>query len=146
MLERRRRELGPSTADSTEIAGVITESPRTSRRRSRRGIKTSGGAPPERAGGERRQRQVPPSPLLSARSRIRTYLSVTVTISAQRISESTPSTTFRADDWVSASRDCRLAERVERASPDIAVDDADAAERQGKKPWREHRRAFAWRP
>ena len=36
---------------------------------------------------------VPPSPLLSARSRMTTYLSVTMTISAQRISDSTPSTT-----------------------------------------------------
>ncbi|MGY4296288.1 hypothetical protein ACVWXN_004383 [Bradyrhizobium sp. i1.4.4] len=35
---------------------------------------------------------VPPSPLLSARSRITTYLSVTTTMSAHRISESTPST------------------------------------------------------
>ena len=35
---------------------------------------------------------VPPSPLLSARSRMSTYFSVTTTISAQRMSESTPST------------------------------------------------------
>ena len=35
---------------------------------------------------------VPPSPWLSARSRISTYFSVTTTISAHRISESTPST------------------------------------------------------
>ena len=35
---------------------------------------------------------VPPSPLLSARSRMTTYFSVTTTISAHRISESTPST------------------------------------------------------
>ena len=38
---------------------------------------------------------VPPSPLLSARSRITTYLSVTTTISAHRISDSTPSTASR---------------------------------------------------
>ena len=35
---------------------------------------------------------VPPSPLLSARSRMTTYFSVTTTMSAHRISESTPST------------------------------------------------------
>jgi K+ transporter len=35
---------------------------------------------------------VPPSPLLSARSKITTYLSVTVTSSAHRIKDSTPST------------------------------------------------------
>ncbi len=38
---------------------------------------------------------VPPSPLLSARSRMSTYFSVTTTISAQRMSESTPSTAAR---------------------------------------------------
>ena len=36
---------------------------------------------------------VPPSPLLSARSRITTYLTVTMRISAQMISDSTPRTT-----------------------------------------------------
>jgi len=35
---------------------------------------------------------VPPSPLLSARSRITTYLSVTTTISAHRIRDTTPRT------------------------------------------------------
>src|SRR5262245_64992988 len=38
---------------------------------------------------------VPPSPRLSARSRMSTYFSVTTTISAHRISESTPSTAAR---------------------------------------------------
>jgi len=35
---------------------------------------------------------VPPSPLLSARTRISTYFSVTMMISDQRISDSTPNT------------------------------------------------------
>ena len=43
--------------------------------------------------------RVPPSPLLSARSRISTYFSVTVTISAQTMSESTPSTMSRVTMW-----------------------------------------------
>ncbi len=38
---------------------------------------------------------VPPSPLLSARSRISTYLMVTTMISAHRMSDSTPSTVSR---------------------------------------------------
>jgi CheY-like chemotaxis protein len=38
---------------------------------------------------------VPPSPLLSARRRTRTYLAVTTTASAQRIKDSTPSTISR---------------------------------------------------
>ncbi len=38
---------------------------------------------------------VPPSPLLSARNRMKTYLSVTTTISAHRINERTPSTMSR---------------------------------------------------
>ena len=73
---------------------------------------------------------VPPSPLLSARSRISTYLRVTTTISAQTISDSTPSTMSRVTGPDSAGRHHRLAEGVERAGADIAVDDADAAERQ----------------
>jgi len=45
---------------------------------------------------------VPPSPLLSARSRMRTYLIVTVTISAHRIRERTPSTISRVTTLVPA--------------------------------------------
>ncbi len=44
---------------------------------------------------------VPPSPLLSARSRMSTYLAVTVMISAHRISDSTPSTMPRVTAWLS---------------------------------------------
>ena len=43
---------------------------------------------------------VPPSPLLSARNRISTYLSVTTTISAHRISDTMPSTAWRvSSSW-----------------------------------------------
>ncbi|MHC2879893.1 hypothetical protein ACVI53_002763 [Bradyrhizobium barranii subsp. barranii] len=47
---------------------------------------------------------VPPSPLLSARSSSRTYLAVTTIKSAQRISESTPSTMTRetGSPWAAA--------------------------------------------
>ena len=40
---------------------------------------------------------VPPSPLLSARSRITTYFSVTMMNSAHRMSDTTPSTVARVE-------------------------------------------------
>ena len=73
---------------------------------------------------------VPPSPLLSERSRTSTYLIVTTTISAHRIIDSTPSTVSRVTGPDSAARHHRDAEGVERARADIAIDHADAAERQ----------------
>ena len=61
-----------------------------------------------------------------------TYFSVTTTISAHRISESTPSTACGlAVARVPAGRDDGFAQRVERAGADVAIDDADAAEHQG---------------
>ena len=52
--------------------------------------------------------RVPPSPLLSARIRKVTYLIVTIRISAQMISETTPSTASSPPPppllWASASR------------------------------------------
>ena len=43
---------------------------------------------------------VPPSPLLSARNSISTYFRVTTTISAHRISDTTPSTVVRvSSSW-----------------------------------------------
>ena len=79
---------------------------------------------------------VPPSPLLSARSRIRTYFSVTVMMSAHTMSDSTPSTMSRVTMLIVACGDCGFAEGVERAGADVAVDDANAAERQRQKTWR----------
>ena len=76
---------------------------------------------------------VPPSPLLSARSRISTYLSVTTTISAQKISERTPRTASRVTGAAGGGRDDRFAKRVERAGTDVAVDDADAADGEGEE-------------
>ena len=56
---------------------------------------------------------------------------MTTTISAHRISESTPSTASRvaAPSGADGGVD-RFAQRVERAGADVAVDDADAAERE----------------
>src|ERR1700730_7379219 len=77
--------------------------------------------------------RVPPSPLLSARSRISTYLIVTMRMSAHRISESTPNTEPRVTRPAAPPpRRSRLAQRIERARADVAVDDPDAAD--GQRP------------
>ena len=144
----------PSTADSTEIAGVITESPRNIAAPIMPSSNTSGVRRPSARVASAVSESVPPSPLLSARSRSRTYLSVTTMISAHRISDSTPSTMSRVTGPAPAAAVDRLAEGVERAGADIAVDDADAAERQRpearspdaaarRPPGRRRRRGFA---
>ena len=76
---------------------------------------------------------VPPSPLLSARRTSSTYLSVTMMISAQRISETHAEHHLARQRAAAGGRAAaRLSlQRVERAGADVAVDDADGAERQG---------------
>ena len=93
--------LSPSTAESTEIAGVITESPRNIEAPMTPRMKTNAVRRPSARVASAVSESVPPSPLLSARSRISTYFSVTVTISAHTISDSTPSTTSRVTAWLS---------------------------------------------
>ena len=83
----------PSTADSTEIAGVMTPSPKkiavpkmpttSSRRRSGGRSRTACEASASMA-------IRPPSPLLSARRIRTTYLTETITVSVQNTSDSTP--------------------------------------------------------
>ena len=61
-----------------------------------------------------------------------TYFSVTTTISAHRISESTPSTACGVRfGRTAAGGNHGFAQRVERAGADVAIDDTDAAEHQG---------------
>ena len=101
--------LRPSTADNTEIAGVIMESP----------MNIEAPTTPSASNGRLRRPNarcpsairdsVPPSPLLSARNSSSTYLAVTTMNSDHRISESTPSTMARDTGapfaaWVTASR------------------------------------------
>ena len=91
----------------------------------------AGAARPSARGASAISASVPPSPLLSARSRMSTYLRVTMTISAQMISDRMPSTTVSLAGIAGPDRgQHRFAQRVERAGADVAVDDADAAERQ----------------
>jgi hypothetical protein len=87
--------LSPSTAESTEIAGVITESPRNMEAPITPSRKMTAVRCPRARVASAVNESVPPSPLLSARSRMSTYLIATTIISAHRISESTPSTISR---------------------------------------------------
>ena len=76
---------------------------------------------------------MPPSPSLLARMTNVRYLSVTTSISAQKMSESTPSTfSWVGGDPVLAAE--RLGQREERVGPEVAVDDAERAEREGDRP------------
>ncbi len=87
--------FNPSTADSTEIAGVMTLSPRNMEAPMTPRMKTKAVRRPSARLASAVSESVPPSPLLSARSRISTYLAVTVMSNAHTISDSTPRTTAR---------------------------------------------------
>ena len=83
----------PSTADSTEIAGVMTPSPKN---RQAPAIPTSAMAlriwvPTETRCASAISARMPPSPWLSARMTRVTYLIVTISTSDQKISDRTPS-------------------------------------------------------
>ena len=74
---------------------------------------------------------MPPSPRLSARISRKTYLNVTMRISAQMKSEATPMTLSRRSVRTSAGDVVqRFAHRVERARADVAEDDAERRESQ----------------
>ncbi len=82
----------PSTADSTDTAGVMMPSPKNSPAPM---IPTSASPARPRSSSAARcasaiSARIPPSPLLSARITRMTYLTVTMMISAQKISDSTP--------------------------------------------------------
>ena len=82
--------------------------------------------------------RIPPSPSLSARMMKKMYLTVTTIVSAHTISESTPKT-FSGVGGTAATRrpagiDAEaLLHRVERARPDVAVDDAERREREQRE-------------
>jgi hypothetical protein len=85
----------PSTAPSTEIAGVITPSPKNSEApKMPRMPTTYAERDPLRSVRwvSAISAMMPPSPSLSARMMMVTYFSVTTMFSAQNASESTPST------------------------------------------------------
>ena len=75
---------------------------------------------------------MPPSPLLSACIRNRTYFAVTTISSAQMMRETTPITSAgRSAESLELAE--RGLQRIERARSDIAEDDADRAERENPK-------------
>ena len=92
----------PSIADSTEIAGVITPSPKNSEAPKMPRMPTAYAAR-EFFGRVRWasaiSAMIPPSPSLSARMMMVTYLSVTTSISDQNTSERMPSTV----SWLATS-------------------------------------------
>ena len=77
--------------------------------------------------------RMPPSPRLSARITRKTYFSVTMTISDQKISDSTPMISTRVVTVGVEQLQAGL-EGVERTGADVAVDDAQ----------HRHQHAEAW--
>ena len=125
--------FSPSTADRTEIAGVMIASPTNSAAPTTPRMRMSAGwvAKPLRASDI--SDSVPPSPSSSARSTKPTYFTVTISVSAQTISDRTPRTSSRTTVPSEAATLQRLAEGVDRAGADIAVDDAERTEDQDGK-------------
>ena len=124
----------PSTALSTEMAGVIRPSPysravpNTPSAMMARFVPT--GSP--RAGiSSAVSARMPPSPWLSARITSIRYLTEMMTISAQNTTEATPYALARVDRQVGVLE--RLPERIQRARADVAVHDPQGAEREGQQ-------------
>ena len=85
----------PSTAPSTEIAGVMTPSPKkiaVPKMPTKRSLRRSGGRSRTACEASASMAIRPPSPLLSARRMRTTYLTETMTVSVQKTSERTPKT------------------------------------------------------
>ena len=84
--------LRPSSAESTEIAGVMIASPENSAEPATPSRKTAIVRLPNAVWASAISERMPPSPLLSACIRNSTYLAVTTISSAQMISETIPTT------------------------------------------------------
>ena len=82
--------LSPSSADSTEIAGVMIASPENSAEPATPSRKTIVVRLPSALWASAFSDRMPPSPLLSACIRNSTYFAVTTISSAQMISDTTP--------------------------------------------------------
>ena len=120
----------PSTADSTDMAGVIIASPK---KNAAPMMPMASTKPPfflSSVSTSTTSERMPPSPLLSARIRKTTYLSVTMRISAQISSEATPRTAARRSPPADDHRMQGFAHGIERAGADVAEDDADRGEGQ----------------
>jgi hypothetical protein len=95
--------LRPSTAERTEIAGVIMESPMNIDAPITPSASSGQLCRPNALWPSAISDSVPPSPLLSARSSSSTYFAVTTMNSAHRIRLSTPSTRPRLTGWPCAA-------------------------------------------
>ncbi len=86
--------LSPSTADSTEMAGVIMLSPKNSAAPNRPAAAKTAAVrrprPPVHCRSSVISAMMPPSPLLSARITSVMYVSVTMIMTDQKISDTTP--------------------------------------------------------
>ena len=80
----------PSTADSTEIAGVIMASPKKRQAPPRPITSITVRARPQTGNASESNAIVPPSPWLSARITSTTYLIATTSTTAQKTSDNTP--------------------------------------------------------
>ena len=77
---------------------------------------------------------MPPSPWLSARMMNVRYFTVTTIVSDQKMSERTPRTSAGDGGAAPPVAAQALVQRVERARPDVAEDDAERAERETPRP------------
>src|SRR4029077_16040801 len=99
----------PSTALSTEMAGVIIASPKNSDAPPRPMIKSALRKPPDLGSTSDSNAMVPPSPSLSARMTIKTYLTATTRMTAQKINDNTPKMTIEFSELPDALMDSRNA-------------------------------------
>ena len=138
----------PSTADSTEIAGVIMPSPYSSAAPNRPSMTSIIGCArrqvvrvdavgrlvgrwPRRRGRATSaiSASTPPSPSLSARMTKSRYLTETTSVSDQKTSDRMPKM-FAGDGRHAVGQRHALLDGVERRGADVAVDDAEGAQRQ----------------
>ncbi len=117
----------PSSADSTEIAGVMMASPENSAAPATPRKNTVAVRWPSACWASAISDSMPPSPLLSARIRNRTYLAVTVKNSAQSSKRHSADHAAVGDAAILHVMQ-RLAQRVERAGADVAEHDAERPE------------------
>ena len=136
--DRRRQDVGrrsastcfrPSSAERTEIAGVMMASPENRAAPATPSRKAIALRWPSARWASAFSDRMPPSPLLSACMRNRTYLAVT-TISKRPDDERDDADHVRSARGPSPELAERGLQRVERAGADVAEHDADRAQRE----------------
>ena len=128
--------LSPSTAESTEIAGVITEVTEKHRGADDADDENKSGAPAERACRQRSERKRAALPVIVSAQQDQNVLERHRYDQRPDDERKHAKHDATGNDVVSTGRDCRLAKGVKRTCPDVAIDNADTAECQGQEPWR----------